>query len=730
MALAIAVPSAVVLVAPAGAHTPHDDQRDVAVSPDFATDQRVWTIAQGLLLRSDDAGATWAQLQNGVPADVTHVEVSPADPSVLYVLTPFDGIHRTADGGDSWQRAATSPAVALRDIAVSPIDPSTVLLSTPTDGTHLSTDGGDTWQALPAEQVGTAVAFGAEAALLVGGEDGRVHRSVDNGLTWTTADAAAGVAITALVGGGDETVYAGTADGQVLRSDDDGRTFATVAAPDSEALPGEPVVSIARSPDHATDNTVWASLESSGAFRSTDRGATWTTAADGLTTDPQADVGAQPDWRTITAADGALFLAGFDGLFRSTDGGDSWLSSETLAERIVAVAVSPDFATDHTVAVATYLKGAFISTDAGETWQPLRDGLEYPLSPGNELVPLKRMHGMAFSPAYSTDGTIYSASWVGSLRHRPDSWTEVLVGQGGPDAEPVLQQFVTAVDADGTIVMGSAFGELHRSTEQGDEGSWEVVGRFEGEARSVLVDPTSDDVWVATSTDVQVSRDGGQTFEPTGLGRPSMAAAWFGPDGPTVFAGTADGLFVSDDGGASWVPVGVAGDDSVERVEALGVSPAFDEDGLVLVSLGSRGLFRSTDGGGSFRPVAAELLAEDQLIGEFLSNATGAPIQFSPQFADDGTVFAFSDRSVLRSTDQGSTWDVLTLPSVFQVLVDTAPGQLDLIVTPTELPAPTPAPTPEDGDDATGATAAWGVIIASAGVVAVLVVLRRRRRRG
>ena len=243
------------------------------------------------------------------------------------------------------------------------------------------------------------VAFGAEAALLVGDLDGRVHRSDDNGFTWTTADAAPDAAITALAGGGDEVVYAGTDDGRVLRSDDDGRTFATVA---DGTLAAEPVTSLARSPHHATDDTVWASLATAGAFRSTDRGAEWSVADEGLTTDPQAQGTGLPDFRTIVAAagdadappDGAeptgttLFLAGFDGLFRSTDGG-RWLSSETLAERIVAVAVSPTFDADRTIAVATYLKGAFVSTDAGETWQPMRDGLEYPLSPGNELVPLR-----------------------------------------------------------------------------------------------------------------------------------------------------------------------------------------------------------------------------------------------------------------------------------------------------------------------------------------------------
>jgi hypothetical protein len=365
----------------------------------------------------------------------------------------------------------------------------------------------------------------------------------------------------------------------------------------------------------------------------------------------------------------------------------------------------------------------------------MSDGLEFPLSAGNELVPLRRMHGMNFSPGYRTDRTIYSATWVGFLRHQSGRWTEALIGQGGSDDDALLQQFVTAVHPDGTIYMGTAFGELYRSTARGNAGSWEVVGQFGGEARSLLVDPTSGDLWVATSTDVFTSTDGGATFRPTGLDRPSMAAGWFGPAGPVVFAGTAEGLFVTRDGGSTWEPVGVLGDDvpgegfrpPAQEVEAIGVSPDYDEDGLVLVSLGRFGLFRSTDGGASFRPIAGDLLADQQLIGEFLANASAAPIQFSPRFADDGTVFAHTDRSVLRSTDRGETWDVLTLPSVFQVLADEAPEQLHLVVTPDPVPGPTPVE-----DHGTEAAIAWAVIGVAAVAVAWAVVagLSPPRRRG
>ena len=88
-------------------------------------------------------------------------------------------------------------------------------------------------------------------------------------------------------------------------------------------------------------------------------------------------------------------------------------------------------------------------------------------------------------------------------------------------------------------------------------------------------------------------------------------------------------------------------------------------------------------------------------------------------------MFAHSDRAVLRSTDRGTTWDVLTLPTVFEVLADTAPEQLDLIVVPDPLPGPTPTE-----DHGTATAVAWTIVGLAAAGLAVAVVVSRPRRRG
>lgn len=592
-----------------------------------------------------------------------------------------------------------------------------MLVTTRDAGAWLSTDGGDSWRPTGGPTGATVVAFGAEAALLAGDADGSVHRSVDDGASWTESPATPGAAVTALAAGGDEVVYAGDDRGRVARSDDDGRTF----GPPADGLPAEAVASIARSPEHAADDTVWASLAGSGPHRSTDRGRTWEPVLDGITTSDQADETGASQFQDVVAGSGpdgpVVFLSGFDGLFRSDDGA-RWASAETLADRIVGIAVSPTFAADGTVAVATYLKGAYLSTDAGETWRPINDGLEYPLSDGNRLAPVRRLLGITFSPAYQRDRAIFSTTWPGFLTWRPGSgWTEVLVGQDPASDDVVLQQFVTAVHPDGTIDLGSRWGEVHRSTDGGR--SWSVVAQVGGEVQSILIDPTTNDVWVATSSDVHRSAGGTGPFEPTGLGTGSVAAGWFdGPDS-AVFAGTAEGLFVTRDRGATWEPVPL-GAGQPALVEAVGVSPAFGDDGLVLVSVRAEGLFRSTDGGSTFAPAAPELLAANHLVGDF-SNGVAAPFQFSPRFGDDGTVFAYSDRVVLRSTDAGASWEAFELPGMFELLAREAPGQLDVVVTP-------PGFEPPAGAEA-GATGSWAAAVALGGLVLFAVAGWRVSRR-
>ena len=692
----------------ANAHAPHDDVSDIALSPAYAEDPTAFAIIRSKLLRSTDGGRTWSEIVRGLGNEtqvLARIAIAPSDAGVAYLTTHSDGVLKSEDGGTSWRPTGRGIVnTPLQAIAVSPTSPDIVLAAGAIGGLFRTSNGGATWSAVDGfPRVGSLAFLADGSRILVGDAQGRITASGDGGVTWDRAlTLAPGDAVTTIAAGttpdARDTVFAATAAGRVLQSDDGGRSFTPLDA----GLPAEEVRSLELSPQYAEDTTLWASTWHSGVFQSTDEGKTWEPMADGLTTDPQADDVGVPQFRTVAAAINhsgrrVLFVGGFDGLFRHDQGRDMWESVETLVDYVVGLAVSPDFANDGTVAITTYVKGAFVSDDGGTTWQFANDGLTVDdVGAGNKFAPLRRLHNVVYSPDYANDHTIFSANWVRVVKSIDGgaSWTEIEVSP--PPPGETLRQFVLAVSpsysSDGTIFAATRQGEVFRSEDRGEPGTWARIGSFPERVRSLVLSPdyANDRVlYAGTVAGVYVSTDAGTTWNPVGPRKanppqdreidPGALVAIspaYGADG-TVFAGTDSGLFVTRDAGRSWNEVTAAPLTASSRVEAIAVSPDYENDRTVLVSTRDAGLLRSTDGGASFREVGSELFDANHLVADF-SNPTSAPIQFSPTFPRDRTIFSYAQTDVLRSTDGGDSWEVLRLPSGGDVLdslgLDSADG--------------------------------------------------------
>ena len=719
-----------VALVPAEAHTPHDDVSDIALSPSFEVDRTIWVISGNRLLRSSDAGITWDARVLGLPRapevekSLSQVAIVEAHPEVMYLTSRVGGVFRSDDGGETWRAVGDGlPVSDLNVLAVSPTDPDTVIVGGSAGGGWITQDGGATWSLTMDPLVHDAsidaagnIAIASDLGItLVDAEELTVeHITVESGVT---AVAYAG-----------ETVYAATAAGELYRANP-GATLRPVGA----GLPPERITDI--EPDPTGSGAMWVVSASSGVFRSDDGGDTFTAVNDGLTTDEQADDVGVSQFRAISAGIGPdgdvqLFAAGFDGVFRSDDGGARWRAAETLAEYVVGLDVSPAFAQDGTIAAVTYVKGAYVSTDGGDTWTAMNDGISHDLSAGNKVAQVRRLHNVAFSPAFATDGLLFSATWTTFMRGTlEDGWEQVVVGPAPDDT--LLRQFVMGIAPDfaelPTIYLGSRQGTVYRSDRAGEEGSWEPIAELGSRVRTIEVAPGSAEertLYAGTLEGVRRSDDGGATWEATGpdtVALLAMSPAF--PEDGTVFAGTETGLFVTRDDGATWTEA-VTGAGPGASVEGVALSPSFAEDGTLLVSITGTGLYRSTDGGATFTEVGAELTAANHVIADF-TNPTGDPIQFSPSFAEDQTVLAYADRFVLRSTDAGDTWELLELPTLEDFLLETDPASLDRLVTDVTVPPP-----PAAGPARVGASAAIVVaVVAAAALVATASLTRRRPRR-
>ncbi|WP_374374014.1 WD40/YVTN/BNR-like repeat-containing protein [Tabrizicola sp.] len=98
------------------------------------------------IIRTDDAGQSWTHVSDGLdgPVDFHNMEVSRADPAVIYGIGHDRRVQRSADGGVTWKATGEAPE-KLIDIATAPGDAARVYAATE-GGLFLSPDGGGTWR--------------------------------------------------------------------------------------------------------------------------------------------------------------------------------------------------------------------------------------------------------------------------------------------------------------------------------------------------------------------------------------------------------------------------------------------------------------------------------------------------------------------------------------------------------------------------------------------------------
>ncbi|GJM37427.1 MAG: hypothetical protein DHS20C19_07940 [Acidimicrobiales bacterium] len=749
---------------PASAHAPHDQVTDVDFSVDFEQSGVVHAIVRGHLMRSEDGGESWREIVRGLGGEaqkVARMELALSDAAVAYVTTGDGAVLRSADGGMSWETVSDT-GFAARELSVSPVDADDLLVVGGGFGLNgpvaRSRDGGQTWTAamLPERALGAwQVEHHDDGTHVIAvGTNGQTYLSEDRGATWAEGlplDIGLPRDIAIGPGSPDEAVVFITGDDGVRRSTDGGASYAAL-----DGLPEDRVNEIIFAPGFSDDGLLWGVTIRSGPIVSRDAGDTWDLVDAGLTRSPQAVSSGAADFAAIAIApdgSGRLVLGGFAGVFIADDGDDSWLPIETLDDYITGLAVSPDHAEDSTIAIFTYVKGAFLSTDRGETWSLISEGLGQPtVDEGNQFAPLRRLHNVHISPGFAQDQTLYGATWTRVVRSTDAGahWESIEVGDRPDDTS--LRQFVLALSrdfaTDGTLWAATRQGELYRSGERGDPATWELLHRFDGRVRSVA--PAADaadggDIYVGTVGALHRSSDGGATFESTGVANrsevsgsevdfgiqvvlsPSYEADGYG------LAGTDHGLYETRDHGEQWSLVSGPGLDDDTPIEAIGIAPTVAEGGPVLVSVRGVGVLRSTDGGRTFEVAGESLVRQNLLIADY-SNPSSSPIQFSPTYAADATVYAYAQTSVVRSTDGGITWAAFDTPTGEEVLaalegdtaIEPAPEDTTTTTPSTTSTLPTSEPGDEtadaDTDDGNGLLVAalvlLGLAVVGGGVVA------------
>lgn len=350
------------------------------------------------VFKSEDGGDTWVTANDGIAvpgvtdAQVTQLLTDPSVPDVLYARTQDPGpLFKSDDAGDSWHQVNAS----VHTVALSESSPGTLYIAKgpepdPAGGVidygfavWRSSNGGQTWT-----EMGTFPSVGRRITAMAVDRTDPEHLwlggwemllvSHDGGATAnppeTHFSGAATFAI-AVAPQDAQIVYAGHGDGHLSVTHDGGTSWQRLADVGSGGPDGA-IVALAVHP--VDPNLVFAgSLE--GVFKSRDGGNTFMRVTNGLADTRVISVAPDPsDVDRLFVGTGShkpYQVYEGSGLFRSTDGGESWSKGSGLPDAPVPTIVV-DPGNPRRVYAAVMGEGIYKSADSGVTWNPANDGIQ------------------------------------------------------------------------------------------------------------------------------------------------------------------------------------------------------------------------------------------------------------------------------------------------------------------------------------------------------------------
>lgn len=384
-------------------------------------------------------------------------------------------------------------------------------------------------------------------------------------------------------------------------------------------------VAVAVSPQN--NNLVLAALASDtyhgGLFRSSDGGATWVELSAFVE---------KPVLSAAIAGNGTMYVGNYEGLWRSTDNGVNWTSLDIAGQAgaiVLAIGVQPGSPNTFLVALNGGFSGVghtiFKTSDGGTTWIDVTPAAAAQMTPAH----------IGFNPANASDvyltfgGSLSGANGIFYSADAGSTWIDRTPGLPSGPLEDV------AFDGSGVLVAGGhPFGSqnvgLYRSTDTGVNwtslsDSW--PSRF---AHSVAVDPSNPSlIVVGTEQDgVYQSSDGGAswTFHVPGTATTQVDDVAFSGAG-ILAAASAFGVLRSGDGAVSF-SASTTGMSEFD-VLSVAVNPLNRNEMAVAAAALNIGLVMTTqDGGQSWQM-------------EPTPTARWASVWFSPS----GVLFAVNDLS-------------------------------------------------------------------------------------
>ncbi|MDJ0660579.1 MAG: YCF48-related protein [Crocosphaera sp.] len=690
----------------AWSHRPHDVVDQVELSANYGNNTTLFIIVRGNLFKSQDGGQTWQRLWKGLDNfdNLVALSLSKKDDDVLFTSSLFYGIYKSKDGGQSWAKVNQGLNIEETKIDLIEISPNSddfVLAADSKKGIYKTENGGESWTQIfqnDQETKITEIAFIQEQpeTILVANNVGNIKISKDKGNNWEDfLSLNQGQKIMALQVSPnfetDKTIWVGTEKNGVFKVTD-GKVAEEL---NSKKITDKLIRDIALSPNYNTDSTLFISTWNNGIFRSEDGGQTWQNFTQGLTKSEQADEKQfnAPHFDEIRLSnnfpdDQTLFLSGFDGIFKSTNQGKTWQNLNTLSSRIViGLAVSPDYENDSTIATIDYVSTAHISYDKGQSWSLMKYGLELPNFTQSLRPPIddpRRFFDITFSPNYAEDKTLF----VGLLRDyilkssdQGKHWKIInLPNVPNTFVRGTLLAISPNISEDNTVYVATNAGTIYKSTDKGD--TFSVLTNLKQRISAVTISPNfslDKTLYIASFDGLYKSVDQGVNWEKLTQEESLQNLVWLGlaispnyEEDKTLIAGSSNGVFKTTDAGKTWVRIEslpYEKNSQSNHIYEIAISPNYKNDQTFIVTIMGRGTFKTVNDGQTFSSID-----DDRIYLSRINTIPSAsiPIQFSPSYAVDNTIYGFgsAEPEVYKSTDGGDSWTVIPIPESQKNLVD------------------------------------------------------------
>ena len=272
-------------------------------------------------------------------------------------------------------------------------------------------------------------------------------------------------------------------------------------------------------------------------YRSTDDGATWNLANNGIL--QTGDI-----LSLAVTSTGVLYTGTYDNLYRSTDNGDNWTALQLVVGAPIQSVHILHVAPDGAIYAANYSGNIYYSVDAGDNWSEIATG------------------GMSINAlAVNSSGNIFTGSWDG-VRYAPDTGGNfVFVNNGLPANVDIA---ALAINGSGVLFAGGNR-SCYISTDNGANWSPAMTGLDAVNIMSFAF-PAANTVIAGTENGVFISTDNGANWSRAinGYVNTSVNVLLEHSNGD-FFAGCEHGLYTSVDG-ISWTSISLFDTLKIEAV--------------------------------------------------------------------------------------------------------------------------------------------------------------------